>query len=104
MIFHDLGALLGVGFADVTEPIAHDEQTLHARVCGTTLEIREKSFIARLVEIEGIDVLDRVEVEVVAGHSREVHRVSIPAEEGPVQRPLCERDPHREYVARSVGG
>jgi len=84
-----------VGGAEVGLAVDHDQHARDALVGGPLPELLQIGLVAGLVVEELVDVLDRVDAEVLAGHAREVEvgaGRAAGAEQVLVQRPLGQRD------------
>jgi hypothetical protein len=92
MVLDRLRPRRGVGIAQVPFAVAHDEQALHAVVLGPLLHLTQVRRVLRLVLEELVDVLDGLDVELLACADGEVEVVHLLRAERLVKRPLCERD------------
>jgi hypothetical protein len=97
MAFHRGPALVLVRVAERTESVAHDEQARHPFIGCPPGEVGDQGAVVRALEVEGIDVLDRGETEVVARDRGKFERIAPALEECPVQRPLGERDARSDW-------
>lgn len=91
VVLHGLLPLLFVGVTELAFAVAHDQQALDAGVVGPRLQFLQRRVVVLLVLVELIDVLDGVDAELLLRDLREIHRIGLLVEEGPVERPLGER-------------
>ena len=105
VVLDGLRAFLRFWVAEPTFAVDHDQQALDAQIRGPLLHLAEIAAIFGLVLEELVDILDRLDPEVLLRGLGEVQIVELARTQRAVQRPLGERNLEDRFVpGRRQGG
>ena len=92
MVLDRLGPLGQAGVPQVPLAVDHDQQQLHPHIPRPLLQLIEVSGVARLVLEELIHKLHGMNAKLLFRHLGKIEVVELSSKNGPMQRPLGERD------------